>query len=557
MPRKRRPDQGPPLARIRAACAYCKVKRLKCSEDRPCNHCVTAGQGCVYIAPRKRRRTSSSIEESLLVHLDSPDTAQSCESLHLTTQDSRTAELDTGEEALQPATVSNNDCAGSQDFDLTDTALRQPCFSSSIDLLTADTDAWESFLANPIFLSRPRTPSTSNLLNMNPQYRELWYHYTEVLSCLHTSHEESTNPIVNVLSPVAQSSDALLAVLLACSLENYRSLRGLGPDEEALNTLISVAVTGVQSDLGNLQDTHVSDTTLATVIALCDFEVVARKRATTSSWRLHLDGAKHIISLRGGLNQGKDATELYRFLLKWLAYFDIMSSMTSTKAIPDPLFQGKYWLKTLGSSPVDDDEFKLDPYMSFLQDVVPYFKEIGSLSRLRHETASRMNLRDAHRLHTRCRTIESNLKESIGTITGHSWTSPKKLAVLIECHDAFVYSTLIHLYRRVEGIPSDMDDVRYALKYGLSHIAKSCEQDEADIDSSLLFPLFTFGCEACTHEEKQYILSRLTALGALGLGNVDRAIEVLLAVWDKNEISDRNTDWDEILKMFEWEVNLA
>lgn len=561
MPRKRRPDQGPPVPRIRTACSYCKVKRLKCSEDRPCNHCVAAGVGCVYVAPTKRRRTLCSAVSSIEL-----DTVQSVAQVV-----DRDLELGNPSQVLvagipsdflsqRPEAIFDGILDRFDDTELSDrTPLCQASPGFLTDLLFADTEVWESFLANPIFLSRPTTPVTSSLLDTHPQYRELWHHYTEVLCSLHTSHDKSTNPIIKILSPVAQSSDSLLAVLLACSLENYRSLRGLGPDEELLTTLINVAVRGVQKELANVQDGHsfIMDTTLATVIALCDFEVVARKRATTSSWRVHLDGAKHIISLRGGPETCNSATELYRFLLKWLAYFDIMSSMTSTEAFVDPLFQGNYWLQSGGHDGMNEDEYKLDPYMGFLQDIVPFFKEIGDLARIRNGKGFLTNLREASLLHKRCRTIENSLKQSLGTVSGHNWMGAGRLAVLTECHDAFVYSTLVHLYRRVEGIPSEMSDVQFAVNRGLQHIVRSSQKVPSDVDSSLLFPLFTFGCETSIPSDKELVLDKLKALGALGLGNVDRAIEVLLAVWERHHSEGHALEWDEILKLFNWEVNLA
>lgn len=319
-----------------------------------------------------------------------------------------------------------------------------------------------------------------------------------------------------------------------------------------------MAVNGVQRELANAQDCYVSDTTLATVIALCDFEVVARKRATTSSWRVHLDGAKHIICMRGGPAQGRINSEFYRFLLKWLAYFDIVSFMTLTDSFADPLFQGSYWLQSLESDVCLENEFKLDPYMGFLQNIVPFFKEIGNLARLRSETGLHSKLRDVALLHKRCENIEDSLKNTLGAVSGHSWISPDRLRIVTECHDSFIYSTLIHLYRRVEGIPSDAHDIRFAVEQGLKHIEKSCMSDKSDIDSSLLFPLFTFGCEAISMSDKEFVLTKLQALGALALGNVDRAIEVLLTVWERCESSTQSTlAWNQIFKMFNWEVNLA
>lgn len=566
MPRRRRPDQGPPVPRVRNACARCRLKRFKCSneDERPCHHCVAAKEDCVAIRVTKRQKTSRG--DSFTSVGSSVDTVSSDEHnppSEGSIEDQDIMELDRGES--QAFSDSLGDFVSGAAGSLSSIVILPSLISTEIAVTPpnafdlSDPAILDSFLESPIFLSRPSTPTASSLLELNPFYKELWYHFTEVLSCLHTSHEKTSNPIVRILSPVAQSSEALLAVLLASSLENYRSLRGLEPDEELLTTLINTAVSGVQKELSRSENGQINDQTLAAVIALCDFEVVARKRATTSSWRLHLDGAKRIIALRGGPDQGASTSELYRFLLKWLAYFDVMSSMTSTTVNTQPSFQGTYWIQSAQGTAQTEEDFKLDPYMSFLQDVVPYFIEIGHLTRRTSCTHEQMNLRQAYQLHLRCRVIETHLQHLIGSVTGQSWMGAKKLAILTDCHDAFVYSTLIHLYRRVEGLPSRSQDVRVAMTKGLEHIANSCQHDDSEIDSSLLFPLFTFGCEAASDREKEYVLDRLTALGALGLGNVDRAIEVLLSVWtaDGHQSSGHSLDWTEILRLFNWEVNLA
>lgn len=560
MPRKRRPDQGPPIPRVRAACVYCKIKRLKCSETRPCLHCVSTAVQCLEVETTRRCRRT----------------------YHRTFSEDEIDSLSPSQDTLQPAynleDLSHAGNTRTSDYVQVDSSTDVQVYSAAahVDVETVDVDlpivghtstvvvldkglraTMDSFLEHPIFLSRPSTPTTLGLLDSHPEYRALWYHYTEILSCLHTSHEKSSNPIVRVLAPVALSSEPLLAVLLASSLENYRSLRGLEPDQEMLASLINKAVTGVQLDLERAEDGQVADTTLATVIALCDFEIVARKRATTSSWRVHLDGAKRIIALRGGPDQVKALSELNKFLLKWLAYFDIMSSMTSTSITAEPLFQGNYWMRSDYEQTYSvEDDVKLDPYMGFLQNVVPYFLEIGQLTRTKAEFDNSMNLRTANELYTRCREIENALLTSLGSIPSHDWMSETKVAVLIDCHDAFTYSTLIHLYRRVEAIPSQAEDVRNAVSHGLRHIQNSCTGDSTDIDASLLFPLFTFGCEACEVKDREFVLDRLHALGALGLGNVDRAIEVLVSVWE-SQVQSPGIEWTEILNMFHWEVNLA
>ena len=532
MPRKRRADQGPPIQRCKNACQRCREKRFKCSDDvRPCLRCLQDDVECRPSSARVRGKKRRVVNDR-----------------------------DSGTNQNTPAVNEPVDQVlydSGTESQLTSESIRDQLDVTAIQSDLYDNDEMTS-LPSSILPWTPTVPRTSSLLSSNSQYRMLWHHYVDTLACLHSSHDKTSNPIIRVLGPVAQSSESLLAVLLASSLENLRSLRGEKPDQELLTSLLNTAVHGIQREIAQSPSGMVSDQCLAAVIALCDFEIVARKRATTSSWRVHLEGAKKIIDLRGGPRSKSSDTDLWKFLMKWLAYFDIMSSITPTSSTSEPLFQGVYWRSQNESD--EESEFRLDPYMSFLQDVMPMFFEISALMQEKRELNMKLplDLELASNLLHKCRLLEAKLYKTLGQVSGQAFIHPRKLNIMINCHDAFVQASLIHLYRRVEGLPSQAPVVRKAVAEGLCNIASSCQLNGEDfIDASLLFPLFTLGCEIFTDRERRYILDRLLGLQALGLGNVDRAIEVLQEIWSQPIEADKSLDWDDILGMFNWEVNLA
>ncbi|BFZ53220.1 hypothetical protein PYCC9005_000243 [Savitreella phatthalungensis] len=397
------------------------------------------------------------------------------------------------------------------------------------------------------------TPGSSKLLE-NEQLRMLWHHYLGTLAILHTPHGNSAvNPIITILGPFAVHSDSLLSVLLAASLENYCALRGQPPQMELLTTLINYAITQVSQELATMRDTQApSIKTLATVVALCDYEVVARKRASSSSWTVHFDGAKRLVWCMGG-PRGEHDSPIFRFLIKWLAYFDISGSLTATRKF-QPLASGSYW--TDGDAGESFSEYSLDPYMGYILDVVPLSMEIGQLAERRELlfTTSAPDLRLVAELKEDAATLETKLCKRLGNMPVKQYiTDPLLARQHSHCHDAYVYASLIHLYRRVEGLEADSIEVETALERGVDHIRRSAGPGgDDDIDSSLLFTLFTFGCEIRAEADRNYLRRCLEQLHSFGLGNVDRAIEVLETVWFQ-----RITNWQQILALFEWEVNLA
>lgn len=564
MPRKRRLDQGPPVPRCKNACLRCRTKRLKCSDRRrPCTCCIDAGVECLSAPPEHRGKRRQDVIARQRYILDDCNLEVSEEAnLELARHDDyRSAECPS-------KSLANTIEHGVRPLSTSTIIVDEECFSPPAQEMSSIATIYDSaeitHLPSIPLLWTPANTFSSTLLETAPHLKVFWHHYVNILACLHSSHEKSSNPIIRILGPIAQSSDTLLAVLLASSLDNYKSLRGEKPDQALLASLLNTAVVGIQTELSESRDGQVSDTCLASVIALCDFEVVARKRAASSSWRMHLEGARRIIQLRGGpqANQGPNP-DLYRFLVKWLAYFDVMSSITPTSTTVEPLFEGVYWRQpSLGAHISEDDEaeFRLDPYMSFLQDVMPMFFEIGVLTQRKQllNAKDNLNLRDADDLLKSCRMLEARLRMTLGKVSGQAFIGATKLNIMINCHDAFVQASLIHLYRRVEGLSSHNEIVRAAVGAGLCHIANSCFLEGEDfVDSSLLFPLFTLGCEVFETTERRYLLDRLRSLQALGLGNVDRAIDVLQVIWADQTMPETGPNWDDILGMFDWEVNLA
>lgn len=84
--------------------------------------------------------------------------------------------------------------------------------------------------------------------------------------------------------------------------------------------------------------------------------------------------------------------------------------------------------------------------------------------------------------------------------------------------------------------------------------------------SALTFPLFISGCESDVFEHRDLIIESLGKLqDNFGIGNVERAKEVLRVLWAKRdaqslfgaEMTGKKVHWMDILEELQWELILA
>lgn len=81
--------------------------------------------------------------------------------------------------------------------------------------------------------------------------------------------------------------------------------------------------------------------------------------------------------------------------------------------------------------------------------------------------------------------------------------------------------------------------------------------------SALTFPLFISGCESDVFEHRDLIIESLGKLqDNFGIGNVERAKEVLRVLWAKRDVQDllgtgERVHWMDILEELQWELILA
>lgn len=189
-----------------------------------------------------------------------------------------------------------------------------------------------------------KTPSNSFMAlfaldNASPE-RILLKYYVEHLAPLCSILEAGSNEFRNVLLPMAIDDSSLLYALFAyASMHVPRSGRVPSITPFMRLKFENQAVRGLSEAI---RLNSVSESSLACALICSSAEVVS---GDTMRWRVHLQGAGHLLNQLGGperLRRTRDG----RFLLRNFAYHDIIAAFSTGSG---PRFREAYWLDDSGS----------------------------------------------------------------------------------------------------------------------------------------------------------------------------------------------------------------
>ncbi|ODQ67994.1 hypothetical protein NADFUDRAFT_39401 [Nadsonia fulvescens var. elongata DSM 6958] len=292
-----------------------------------------------------------------------------------------------------------------------------------------------------------------DILLQVPLYRELFHLYVHSLAqiLVPVPNVYPDNPFKILLPRMALRTPHLLCLLVAFSA-SYRSKMLLQPEPcELIQQLLSRTYDGLAKSFEDTDEAY-SDATLCTVILLSSFEVLSPK--TDEVWKTHLQGAKDIVLARKKLTPNyidkyfteinsteskiellddqvwleptgltsstqssslfygqkifnpaspkletirpmvKNEDEVSYFLLRWLAYLDVLSAMcsyksttTSLEGCGDPYNVSKIW--NTGCMSLEQYKKKLKQKKQRLHQTGDYsndtFDSINSILRLDNE----------------------------------------------------------------------------------------------------------------------------------------------------------------------------
>jgi Fungal specific transcription factor domain len=254
----------------------------------------------------------------------------------------------------------------------------------------------------------------------------LLHHFANSASQITSCHPSIQTSFNELLLPMAISYPPLLSALMALSAIHRNSLYTTSSAPIAQSTEIiylkASSITQLRSDLllPTQRQSPMRDAVLATALTLCMCEIHSGADLPRS-WRLHLEGAKAILSSLTTTSHSSPAipTSQSGLLERWYTSIEALAAISSKG-----LRAGN--LPSIASSSPDTpiletskSEVFLDDYFGFSTDLVDAFKEIGAAAWERRSLSSSAATSSAHAmlseedLDTEARCLEENVKDMI------------------------------------------------------------------------------------------------------------------------------------------------
>ena len=385
--------------------------------------------------------------------------------------------------------------------------------------------------------------------------RVFWDHFHSRVSTVLTLHdEEESNPFVKLVSPMAVDHAGLMHSMLALSGSHLSRCVSNEQYQSGKDRHMDQAMTLLREDVVRLNaaGSDADEPLVACIIMQCLIPIT--DGSTTGVHRVHLEAARQLIKPRPGNDFLNFAFEFYR-------YHDMSSTMTSLER-PHAKFE-----ELLD----DDDEAVATPASATAPTPTtpiaaphPYFP--GMPNAAAPGAGVMIGVCDGLIEHiTRISTIRQRIRgrkqqgltpvveyRSIrdGSVlgrrlldwrSGHTTRSPKW--VLAELYRE---TALVYLHRSLRASRPD-PDLGGRVDRGLAYLRALPPDHPAQ--SVVLLPTFVLACAAFDAAQRGHINDAFARLQAYsGLGNIERAREVVTEVWRMMDASDeRSWDWETIM----------
>ncbi|KAF9884627.1 hypothetical protein FE257_001380, partial [Aspergillus nanangensis] len=380
-----------------------------------------------------------------------------------------------------------------------------------------------TYYSSPVPINIPRylspLPTTLVQTPINLMY---FHHFLNHTAKMLVPHDCSHNAFVSVLPSMAIGDSNLLNLLLAYSASH----RARYLEHPEPTTRIAHWVSDVFPTLRvALEDPHekVTDSHLAAAIMLLSLKIISPSTFEVPiPWQSHLKLARDFFLARKKQLE-YPGSPVGAFLSRWLGYLDIMGTLSCRHSEP-PLLDYYSVLKTCCATG-GHDEFCVDCFTGFTPRTGLFLMRLGQLvhrcDNERFDEAGTFNS-----LWTPSPQTIASAEELIAdleTVSTHAHANVKHFQEtgathIITMDRAFRYAGLLHLYRRVLGMPSSSENVKGALAELIEALRPIRSWDSAEVGA--LFPIFTAGCEAQEPEQRMEIKERLEILDGSGMKQV-------------------------------------
>jgi Fungal specific transcription factor domain len=423
----------------------------------------------------------------------------------------------------------------------------------------------ESEYVNPQFawqyntyIPQTLSPVTSPLLENNPAFRHLFFHFIRNTCHVLVPYDDLQNPFRTVLAQMAlhPSAQHLLAALLASSAAHRAGCRKESPPEFLIKNLLQMTLAGLRKALANPSEAS-QETTLATAIALSSYNIIS---SDVALWRVHLGGAREIILHRrrtGSLNHRDNS--ITAFLLKWFAYLDVIAGASGLTLKEHNYDSAVSLIEDVTETHRADswEPSKFDTFTGFTSRLLPLLLRIGKLAHDQRVAAlDNIDMQNDEEYLNNIVTLEESLQEAefdnTNIVLPPGTFSDMELATQLRaCNEAFHHAARLHIQRRLRNMTSEQ--VRPVVEQVFKAIERVPVNSGPEI--SLLFPLFSAGVEA-TGNLRDYARYRMVEMEKIGIGNVGRAKKVMFATWEQTDLNGE-VRWEDVMEGMGWDLSLA
>ena len=378
--------------------------------------------------------------------------------------------------------------------------------------------------------------------------RLLLYYFTHEASRITCCHVNVQKELCHLVVSMGVEVPAFMYATLAWSAIHCvafnRTVDGVSDLQKIIASFKARSIDCLRTELQALDGNsgEKSDALLATVRTLCQCEIHSGTDVD-SAWRVHVKGAKALMTSIKRLNRSR--CSISRLLCRWYA------SLESLAALAFPTNGTRVWESQVLSEVIPESVY-LDDYNGYSTDLSLILGKIGTISvstkptilqqpntRLQHEADELEGA--VHAIMER----DNNQTPIFYTGVAEKLSQQDILQYSL-CNQAYQHTALIHIRRRLRGVPSISPIIQQSVKNIIACASSISPAYGLSPAIVLTTPLFTAGCEALG-EDREVIRNLLQDLfDVLKIRNIKLAIQILESHW----ASGLEGDWEQLLSRF-------
>jgi hypothetical protein len=370
--------------------------------------------------------------------------------------------------------------------------------------------------------------------------RSLLFHFMHKASHITCCHAKVQKELCELVIPMAVEVPSLMYATLAwAAIHKVALSRKLDEVSDRSRLVASLKTKSIEYLRTELQEPNegMLDALLATVRTLCQLEIHSGSDGN-SVWRLHIKGAKALMTSIKRSNRSTCSRS--RLLCRWYASLESLAALTPS-TYPSEAGQNDALSKKIPES------VYLDDYNGYSTDLSLILGEIGAAAE-RGQTNTPLTKAC---LEEQADELEQAVHRIMQRDNNHVLVfypgvaeklSQQDILEYSLCNQAYQHTALIHIQRRLRGLPSNTPAIQHSVKRIIEFVGGIAPAYGLSPAIVLTTPLFTAGCEALGEDRNMIrgLLARLYDM--LRIRNIKLALEVLEEHWaDDKDNGDRES----------------